>query len=159
MRTIPLLLAALTACSSDVAALRQEIAALREEVKLVTQPNAEAMAAMDDLGVEVRKLRERTAPPPPAPPPAPPVVLNAAQAGPLLGGVGGTQPGIADLYWVLARVAVGAEERTVLALYRASPKGFKLDAVRLLNYDLQMIEYQNDRPSVKTVKEEAERRK
>lgn len=157
MRTTPLLLAVLAACSSD-AALREEIAALREEVRLATQPNAEAIGAMDDLGAEVRKLRERTVPPP-APPPAPPVVLNAAPAGPLLGGVGGTQPGVSDLYWVLARVAVGAEERTVLALYRASPKGIRLESVRLLSYDLKIIEYQNDRPRVKELKEEAERRK
>lgn len=144
MRTTPLLLAALTACSSDVSALREEM--------------LEATAAMDDLRAEVKKLRERTSPPPPLPAP-PPVMLNAAPAVPLLGGVGGTQPGVTDLYWVLARVAVGGEERTVLALYRASPKGFKLDGVRLLNYDLQMIEYQNERPSVKSVKEEAERRR
>ena len=111
MRILLPLIVFLSACQSspsisdELAALRQEI----QEVKRANQPKLEAIEAMDDLAREVKQLRQMIAnPPPPPTPPAPaPIVLGSPiKTGELAGGVGGTQAGLNDLYWVLAKVQV-----------------------------------------------------
>ena len=67
---------------------------------------------------------------------------------------GGAQSNQMDLCWIMAKVRpVGGKERTVLALYRAEKNGdaFDLKAVRWIDPDLQMIEYNSSKPSVKDV--------
>ena len=67
---------------------------------------------------------------------------------------GGAQSNQMDLCWIMAKVRpVGGKERTVLALYRAEKNGdaFDLKAVRWNDPDLQMIEYNSSKPSVKDV--------
>ena len=79
--------------------------------------------------------------------------MMPAASGSLVGGVGGTQTGVNDLYWILTRVPVDGEDRTVLALYqaRADGRGFKLTGVRWVGPDLQLIEFGQEKPSVKEV--------
>jgi hypothetical protein len=127
--------------TAELAALRQGV----EEIRIAHQPKLEAVEAMDDLAREVKELRQKLANPPPAP--LPPLLLPVGPGGPRLtteemtGGVGGTQAGLNDLYWVLSKVRVNNEDRAVLCLYRARPdKGFNLEDVRMLNLDLQIIE-------------------
>lgn len=170
MKTLPALLAFLpflAACkppATEPSALLAELAALRRdlaEVKKAHSPNLEAVEAMDDLAREVKALRQKVANP--APPPAPAAGPALAPGGPpirtgdLAGGVGGTQAGINDLYWVLGRIQVGGEERLVLSLYRAVGKGFELDGVRMLNADLQIIEWNQNKPRVKDILEELQK--
>ncbi|RPH46980.1 MAG: hypothetical protein EHM91_06750 [Planctomycetota bacterium] len=167
MKAIVPALVLLGACSSspDLDPLREEISSLRQEVqelRKVHAPSLEAAEAMDDLAREVKKLREKTTPPP-APVPLPPVreipKLLPLPSGSLTGGVGGTQAGVNDLFWVLARVALeGGEEWTVLALYKATSHGFKLAGVRRLGADLQIVELNQDKPAVKAVMEALKRK-
>jgi hypothetical protein len=157
----------LAACSPpppDLSPIRNDLAALRQEVqelRKTQQPGMEALAAMDDLTHEVKRLREKTAP---APIPAPAPVKEAAlttplPSGSLVGGVGGTQTGVNDLYWILTRVAVDGEDRTVLALYQARGPGFKLVGVRWVGPDLQVIEYNQEKPHVRDILEELKKKK
>jgi hypothetical protein len=173
MRIVPALVVLLAACqapdsprvAAELGDIRQDLA----EVKKITQPRLDAVEAMDDLAREVKQLRQKLAsltPPPPPELPVPagplaPTTLPALKAGDALGGVGGTQPGVNDLFWVLARVQVAGEERTVLSLYRALPgdSGFQLAGVRLLNADLKIVEYHSQRPRVKEVLEQLENQK
>jgi hypothetical protein len=157
-----ILLGACSTPSPDLAPVLRELAELRQSVdecRKVQQPTFDSSLAMEDLSKEVRRLRERLAQPSPAPTPTPaPMTLPvmSSNSGNLSGGVGGTAPNIQDLYWVLTRIAVDSQERIVLALYRAKPdgKGFGLAGVRMLSADLQIIEYQQDRPRVKEILEQ-----
>lgn len=172
MRILIPLFALLGACKPpppDLSSITKELAALREgleEVKKVSQPKLDAVEAMDDLAREVKQLRQKVATAPTAPVPAP-VAPALAVGGPpiktgeLTGGVGGSQAGVNDLYWVLSRVLVNGEERTVLCLYRALPgkEGIQLSDVRMLNMDVQLIEYNQNRPRVKEIMEVVERQK
>ena len=160
MKAITPLLILLAACGRepDLSPLRQELAALRagmEELKKGQQPTFDKEQVLEDLTKEVRRLR--TSPPPDAPQPAPaPVVLPATlQGGTLAGGVGGTQAGINDLYWVLTKIQVEKEDRVVLALYQAlaNGRGFKLAGVRMLSADLQIVDFNHEKPTVKEVME------
>lgn len=161
----PILLV-LSGCTSspDLAPLHEELASLRQDVQELRKshaPGLEAAEAMDDLAREVKKLREKTAPPPvPLPPIREIPRLMPLPEGSLSGGVGGTQAGVSDLFWVLARVAVGGEERTVLALYQASSggRGFKLAGVRWLGADLQIVELGQERPGVRDVMDALKRK-
>lgn len=143
----------------ELAELRRSV----EEIRKVQQPTFDSSLAMENLSKEVRRLREQLAQPPaPAPAPVPltlPVLSPAA--GGLAGGVGGTAPHVQDLYWVLAKVLVDGQERIALAQYQARPggKGFLLSGVRMLSADLQLVEYNGDRPSVKDVLEELKKTK
>jgi hypothetical protein len=58
-------------------------------------------------------------------------------------------------------VQVNGEERTVLCLYRAlAPReGFQLMGVRMLNADVQIIQYNSERPSVRDILKELEKQK
>ena len=163
---LPSMLLLAAACSPpppDLGAITQELAALRrgmEEIQKAQQPTFDKEQVLADLTAEVRRLR--TAPPAPAAPADAPVVVPAPlQGGALAGGVGGTQNGVNDLYWVLAKVLVEKEERVVLALYQAQTngRGFKLAGVRMLSADLQIVEMGQDRPHVKEVIEELKRKK
>jgi hypothetical protein len=161
MKSLSPLLLALAACQvpstapDELATLRQEIA----ELKVMQQPGLDAVAAMDDLAREVKQLRQRIATPPPSPLPLPLLVPPLPAEGTVIknheltGGVGGTQSGINDLFWVLSKLQVNGEERAVLCLYRASTgrEGIQLTGVRLLNYDQMIIEYNSSKPSVKEV--------
>jgi len=162
-----LVLGAGCASTSDLTPVLRELAELRKEVeecRRVQQPTFDSSLAMENLSKEVRRLREQLAQPPPATAPAPTPgalpVLSAA-AGGLTGGVGGTAPNIQDLYWVLARVIVDGQERIVLAQYHAKSggAGFTLSGVRMLSADLQIIEYNQDRPRVKDILEELRKKK
>ncbi len=160
---IPFLLV-LSACAADPA-LRDEVAALRAEVREATAPKLEALDAWTELTKEVKRLREELAvPPPPAPRPLAAQALPlrpVGKAGEVTGAVGSATPGLMDLYWVLAKVTVENEERTVLALYQAGSgnRSLKLVGVRVLSYDLQVVEYANDRPHVKDIIEELKKLK
>jgi hypothetical protein len=139
--------------SRDLAALRDGL----EELKKSQLPRPDSEQVMDDLSREIRRLRDRLAQPLfPSPPGASIPTLPPLRAEFLSGGVGGSQQGINDLYWVLSRVAVGGEERIVLALYQASPagRGFKLTGVRFLSADLQVIELGQDKPRVREILDE-----
>ncbi len=161
MRTIAPILALLTAACNppapDLTPLTRELASLRrglEELKKAEQPKFDTEQAMVDLTKEVQRLRDRLAQPAPGPAaPAPVLSLPAAPTGTLSGGIGGTQPGINDLHWVLTRVSVDKEDRVVLALYQAQEggRGFRLVGVRMLNADLQLVEFGNDKPRVKDI--------
>jgi len=157
-----LLLAACTPPPPDLSALAKELAALRqgmEELKKAQQPTFDKEQVLEDLTKEVRRLRAAPAAPA-APAPAPAVVpAGNLPASSLAGGVGGTQPGINDLYWVLAKVQVEAQDRTVLALYKATANGFKLQAVRMLGADLQIVDYGQDRPHVREILDELKKEK
>jgi len=156
-----ILLGACSTSAPDLAPVLRELAELRqgvEECRKVQQPTFDSSMAMEDLSKEVRRLRERLAqpPPPPAPAPVPETLpLLPPVPGGQIGGVGGTAPNLQNLYWVLAKVTVDAQERVVLALYQARPdgKGFGLTGVRMLSADLQMIEYNQERPRVKEILE------
>jgi len=160
MRTLTPLLLCLAACKPpppDLSSINAELAALRQglqDIQKINQPRLDAVEAMDDLAREVKQLRQKAVPPPPAPPPGPVLAVQGApiRTGDLVGGVGGTQPGVNDLYWVLSKVQVNGEERSVLCLYRAQADGraFQLIDVRMLNLDMQIVELQakDHRPSV-----------
>lgn len=161
MRTgIPVLVCLLAACKPpppDLSSIHAELGALRqslEEFRKLNQPRLDAIEAMDDLSREVKQLRQKVAAQPPAPPPSPVLAVQGAplKTGDLMGGVGGTQPGVNDLYWVLSKIQVTGEERSVLCLYRAQADGraFQLLDVRMLNLDQQIVELQSKehRPSV-----------
>jgi len=161
MRTlVPFLVVLAAGCSPpppDLSAITKELAALRrglDEIRKVEQPKFDSEQAMVDLTKEIQRLRDRMAQPIPAPPlvPAAPALQNV-QAGMLSGGVGGTAPGVSDLHWVLTKLNVDKEERVVLALYQAQDggRGFRLVGVRMLNADLQLLEFGNDRPRVKDI--------
>ena len=156
----------LSACSSPPAdpGLREEIASLKlelQELRKIHAPGVAATEAMDDLAREVKKLREKT-PAPPPPSPVPPLKempnLSPLPNGTITGGVGGMQTGVSDLFWVLARVTVDGDERTVLVLYQATSKGFRLNGVRWLGPDLQIVEMNQDKPHVKEVLEGLKRK-
>ncbi len=159
MKTLAPALIFLAACSPpppDLTPITKELASLRqglEDVKKLSQPRFDTEQAMEDLAKEVRHLRDRLAAPQAAPAPA---AAPAPFVGPLSGGVGGTQPGINDLYWVFTKLQFGNDERVVLALYKVAggTAGFKLAGVRMLTADLQLIEYAGDRPTVKQVLDE-----
>lgn len=163
MRQLTLLLFFLSACQApahDLSPLHAELAALRqslEDIRHANQPRLDAVEAMDDLAREVKQLRQKVVAQPPAPPPGPVLAVQGAplKTGDLMGGVGGTQPGVNDLYWVLSKIQVNGEERSVLCLYRAQADGraFQLIDVRMLNLDLQIVELQakEHRPSVAEV--------
>jgi hypothetical protein len=144
----------------DLSAITKELASLRQgldELKKIEQPKFDSEQAMVDLTKEVQRLRDRLAQPAPAaavPLPALPA-LSVPQAGILAGGVGGTQAGVNDLYWVLGKISVDKEDRIVLALYQTlgGNRGFKLIGVRMLNADLQILELGGDKPSVREVVE------
>ncbi len=164
LAAVLLLLSACTPPPPDLSAITKELSSLRagmEELKKGQQPTFDREQVLEDLTKEVRRLR--AAPPPAAPEAVPaPVVLPATlQGGTLSGGVGGTQSGINDLYWVLTKMQVEKEERVVLALYQAqnNGRGFKLAGVRMLSADLQIIEYGQDKPHVKDVIDELKRMK
>lgn len=166
MKTLIPFFAVLSACgaTADLSPIREELASLRhdvQELRKAQAPSIEAVEAMDDLAREVKKLREKTVPPAAPLPPARDIPrLLPSPAGSLAGGVGGTQAGVNDLFWVLGRVALDGEDRTVLALYQALPRGgFKLAGVRWLGADLQVIEYGQDRPHVKDVLEALPKKK
>jgi len=142
----------LTPITRELASLRKEV----EELRKADQPKFDTEQAMEDLAKEVRRLRDRLsqpAPAPAAPAPAPAALPQVLQAATLSGSVGGTQPNVHDLYWVLGKVLVDKEERTTLALYQAQDggRGFRLLGVRMLNADLQVIEMGNDKPRVKDI--------
>lgn len=171
MKSLMPALALLTACSStppaESPALRDELTAIRQEIqelRKIKPPGLELTETMDDLTREVRKLREKTAAPAPAPLPPPikeaPLVMPLP-SGSLVGGVGGAQTGVHDLYWILTKVQVDGEDRTVLALYQALPdgRGFRLTGVRWVGADLQLIEYGQDKPHVKEMLETLKRLK
>lgn len=157
------LLALLGACSTpppDADQISRELAAFREsleELKKNQPTKGESDLAMDDLAREIRRLRDRLAQPPS---PAAAVVgmpaLPSVHAELLSGSPGGTQPSVNDLYWVLAKMTVGGEERLVLALYQAASagRGFKLAGVRILGPDLQIIDYGQEKPHVREIIEE-----
>ena len=111
---------------------------------------------MEDLAKEIRRLRDQPAAHAPAP--ALPA-LPAPQTGNLGGGVGGTQPGLNDLYWVLTKLPVDNEERVVLALYQAGSRGIKLLSVRMLNADLQIVQYEGEKPQVREIMDALKKRK
>jgi hypothetical protein len=170
MRTLlvpPVLL--LAACSPpppDLSAITRELAALRrsmEEIKKAEQPTFDKEQALEDLTREVRRLRSVPPAQPAlaAPAQAAPILPATLQGGALAGGVGGTQNGVNDLYWVLTKVRVDNEERVVLALYQAQPngRGFKLSGVRMLSADLEIIEMGQDPPHVREVIQELKRAK
>jgi len=160
MRTlVPFLVVLAAGCTApppDLSAITKELAGLRqglEDLKKAEQPKVDSELAMVDLTKEIQRLRDRMAQPiPPAAAPAAPALQNV-QASMLSGGVGGTQPGVSDLHWVLSKVGVDKEERVVLALYQAQDggRGFRLVGVRMLNADLQLLEFGNDRPRVKDI--------
>jgi len=168
MKPLSPLFALLAACSTpspDSSPIREDLAALRQEIqelKKTQQPSMEALASMDDLAHEVKRLREKTAAPPtpPAPVKEAPLMMPLP-SGSLVGGVGGTQSGLNDLYWILTRVAVDGEDRTVLALYQAKAdgRGFKLAGVRWVGPDLQIIEYNQEKPHVRDILEELKKKK
>jgi len=141
----------------DLSGIQAELAALHQKIdtlKAANQPRLDAVEAMDDLAREVKQLKQKmAAPPPPAPalPAAP--VLPALKGGDLTGAAD------ANRYWVLTRVQVDGAERTVLCLYKAEERGFQLDAVRMLNADFQLIQYNSTRPSVQEVLKELEKTK
>lgn len=161
---IPSLLA-LAACSPPPpdGTVAKELAALRqglEDLKKGQQPTFDKEQVLADLTREVRRLR--TAPPPAAAPaPEPALVPPTLLSGSLSGGVGGTQTGVNDLYWVLTRIQVEKEERVVLALYQAlaNGRGFKLAGVRMLGADLQIVEFNQEKPHVKEIVDELKRMK
>jgi len=159
------LLAACSSAPTDSPALRDELTAIRQEIQELRNaksPGLDAAEAMDDLAREVRKLREKTAPPAPMPSPIKETpLMMPLPSGSLVGGVGGTQTGVNDLYWILTRILVDGEDRTVLALYQAKPDGrsFKLVGVRWVGADLQLIEYGQDKPHVKEVLDELKKLK
>jgi len=161
-----ILLGACSSSSPDLAPVLRELAELRQSVdecRKVQEPTFDSSLAMETLSKEVRRLREQLAQasPAPAPPPAPPKVpLLSPATGGVSGGVGGTAPNIQDLYWVLAKISVDGQERVVLAQYRAKPdgRGFGLSGVRMLSADLQIIEYNQDRPRVKDILEELKKK-
>lgn len=163
MKILIPLLACLGACASSDPALGTEMAELRQELqemRKVAQPRLDAVEAMDDLAREVKQLKQKLANPLPAPVLLPsPDPLTPLKTDALAGGIGSTQAGVNDLYWVLSRVQVGGQERTVLALYRAIPQGIRLESVRLLNPDLQMIEFNGTKPTVKEVLNTLEKQK
>lgn len=162
LAAVLLLLSACTPPPPDLSAITRELASLRqgmEEVKKGQQPTFDKEQVLEDLTKEVRRLRTAPAP---QPPPAPdPVVLPATlQGASLAGGVGGTQTGVNDLYWVLTKIQVDKEERVVLALYQAQAnRGFKLAGVRTLSADLQIVEFNQDKPHVREIVEELKRAK
>jgi hypothetical protein len=164
LAAVVLLLSGCTPPPPDLSAVTRELASLRagmEELRKGQQPTFDREQVLEDLTKEVRRLR--AAPPPAAPDPAPaPAVLPATlQGGSLAGGVGGTQSGINDLYWVLTKVQVEKEDRVVLALYQAqnNGRGFKLAGVRMLSADLQIVEYGQEKPHVREIVEELKRAK
>jgi hypothetical protein len=153
--------------SPDLTPLTKELATLRQgldELRKLEQPKFDHEQAMEDLAKEIRRLHDRLAVPPPAAPgaPAPAILpLAAPQNGNLAGGIGGTQPGVNDHYWVLSKLPVENEERVVLALYQAlsNGRGIKLISVRMLNADLQLVEYEGEKPHVKEVLDALKKRK
>ncbi|HZE99477.1 MAG TPA: hypothetical protein VE981_20905 [Planctomycetota bacterium] len=157
-----LLLGACAAPSTDPAALTRELADLRAEIaelRKVREPAFDSAQAMEDLSKEVRRLREQQARTPP-PPPAVTLPVATPAAGGFYGGVGGTLPNVNDLLWVLSRVSVDGQERLVLALYKAKAggNGFGLSGVRILGGDLQIVEFNQERPHVKDVLEALKRK-
>jgi hypothetical protein len=177
MRIVLPLLVFVSACkppAPDPLAVTAELAQLRravEDFKKLNQPRLDAVEAMDDLAREVKELKKKVSslsfPPPGAPTPGGPGVpapipgVASLKAGEPVGGVGGTQAGLNDLYWVLSRIVLAGEERVVLALYRALPgdKGLQLEGVRLLNADLQILEFPPQRPHVKEILDLLEKQK
>ncbi|MHC4607557.1 MAG: hypothetical protein ACYTAF_11620 [Planctomycetota bacterium] len=167
------LLASCAAVPQEESGVSAQLAALRKEVEhLKARPEPFEMAfemtnrlaeEMQRLRFEVAKLGEQPSPPPVIlPPPRPAGRLSIGKVGDTMGAPGGTYKGITDLFWVLSRLEVGDETRTVLCLYRAHPKGFNLMAVRWLDYDMRIVQY-NSMPSVADIKkafeDEAERQK
>ena len=158
------MLCLLSACadpglSTEIAALRKEVA----ELRAVEQPTFDAVLAMEELSREVRRLRETKLQPDapaalPAPALAPPLTLSASA---FVGGVGGTAANTNDLFWVLAKVNVDGADRIVLAQYKATTgnSAFRLNGVRMLGADLQILEYAQDKPHVREVLEELKKKK
>lgn len=135
MKTCIPLLCLLSACAADpkvaaeLAALRQEVAALKDQ-----KPGA-------------------------APRPS---TFPYAPLGDVMGGVGGTTPNVNDLYWVLAKISVDGEERLVLAQYKALPSGsstFRLNGVRMISADLQILEFAQDKPHLKEILNELQKKR
>ena len=163
MKRLSPLLLALAACKPpppDLSSITAELAILRQsldDVRKANQPKLDAVDAMDDLAREVKQLRQKIAnPPPPAPPGVPALAVGGPpiKSGELAGGIGGTQPGVNDLYWVLSKVQVNGEDRVVLCLYKAiaGRDAFQLSGVRLLNFDQQIIDYNSAKPSVADIR-------
>jgi hypothetical protein len=90
-----------------------------EELNELARIRAEIDAARDELGNQLRKLRELT-------PPPPPVQLSGAP----------TSHVANDLHWVLAPLTIRGDPRTALVLYRVTSRGFQLEGVRILEDDL-----------------------
>ena len=156
MRTFMPVLLLLASCAADPAP-REDVARLQEELRDASRRHAETVAALDDLKAEIRELRKRPAPPS-EPPPAPAIPAPLPLPAGFTGGVGGSAPGLNDLFWVLSRTSEAGEDRLVLALYRSAPSGLTLEAVRRLNQDLRIIDFQNAKPRVKDVLKELDRK-
>jgi hypothetical protein len=165
MKTLaPILVLLAAACNPpapDLTPITKELAALRqglEEVKAGQKPTFDKEQVLADLTREVRRLREGPALAPAAAPAALGLPMPAPQAGILNSGVGGTQAGLNDLYWVLTKITVDKEERVVLATYQSNHRGIKLTGVRMINADLQLVEFNADQPTVKQVVDSLKRK-
>ncbi len=82
----------------------------------------------------------------------------------LMTAVGGTQPQMYDILWVMYKrpnphkndkePLLSKEERITLCAYQMGGRGaMKLVSVRDISYDMDLVEFQNEKPAVKEIME------
>lgn len=164
---------AMVACKTMASAspgLEEELQAIRRDLHELKQlppysvEGGEMVDTLKDIEREIRKLKDQGAAA--SAPPAVPLEfqLPATTVGDMLGGVGSSAQGLDDLFWVLSKISVDGKGRTVLCLYQTRPgaTGFDLRGVRLLDYDMQVIELNAGTgrgPSVRNLRDGVERQK
>ena len=137
---LPLVLAACSRSESDLSEIKEQLEVLTLEIAEIKQRptvTSEALEITDKLAEEVARLRR---------------TVGALSAPP------GT-PTPSELHWVQSEIEVDGKKRTVLCLYRAQNdrKGaFDLVGVRLIDYDMQIVEWPRQVPSVLEIKKQVE---
>jgi hypothetical protein len=116
---LPLLLT-LAACSErapDSGEIRKELAELRRELDELVKLRAATCGALDELGAQIKKLGT----------PAFPAVLPQSS------------DAQNEYYWMISPLVVKGENRTALALYRATTEGFALHSLRIVEDDIAQV--------------------